>query len=356
MEGQNIIIIKRVKRSGHSGAHGGSWKVAYADFVTAMMAFFLLLWLISMVAPEKRARVAHYFKHFSMFDKSGDSMIDAHKEPVAGIIIGEDGMQKSSEGSAEEKGEASDGQTPAEHFKEMLDQKVEQELGEIKDQVLVEAFDGGVRIELVDSESSPMFHLGRSEMTPEGKKALKVVGETLLTSGSKVALEGHTDAFSYSTRRYSNWELSTERASAARKELELDGLPPERLLRVAGFAATEPLIKDDPFDPRNRRISIVVFEPQPLLSNMPAEPLVQPIPKPVLVEEPKSQVSILEDPRFRSPAHQQAAVDQPSSVTVPSEPRLQLSDNQADAHHTLPTGEVRRKIPMDPVHQYLFGQ
>lgn len=103
MEGQNIIIIKKVKKGGH-GAHGGSWKVAYADFMTAMMAFFLLLWLISMVAPEKRARVAHYFKHFSMFDKSGDSMIDAHKEPVAGIIIGEDGMQKSSEGSAGEQG------------------------------------------------------------------------------------------------------------------------------------------------------------------------------------------------------------------------------------------------------------
>ena len=166
---------------------------------------------------------------------------------------------------AEEPEEDPEEITPAKRFKQALDEKVQQELGEWKDQVLVKAFDGGVRIELVDSDSSPMFHKGRSDMTPEGKKVLKVIGENVLTSGSKVALEGHTDAFNYASKQYSNWELSTERASAARKRLEFDGLPPERLLRVAGFAATEPLIKDDPFDPRNRRISIVVFEPQPLL-------------------------------------------------------------------------------------------
>ena len=355
MEGQNIIIIKKVKKGGHAAAHGGSWKVAYADFVTAMMAFFLLLWLISMVAPEKRARVAHYFKHFSMFDKSGDTLLDAQKSMPMGAIMGEDGMQKPSAVAAQEP--EAEQTTPAKQFKQALDEKVQQELGDWKDQVLVQAFEGGVRIELVDSDSSPMFHKGRSDITPEGKKVLKVIGENVLTSGSKVALEGHTDAFSYAMKQYSNWELSTERASAARKQLEFDGLPPERLLRVAGFAATEPLIKDDPFDPRNRRISIVVFEPQPLASSVPEEVPVQVSSKPPAVEQPPSSLSILEDPRFRSPARPPGAEDKPSSPSLPEDPRVRVSANPAVIDpYALPTAEVRKKIPIDPVHQYLFTQ
>ena len=360
MEGQNVIIIKRVKKGGHGGGHGGSWKVAYADFVTAMMAFFLLLWLISMVAPEKRARVAHYFKHFSMFDKSGDTMLDANKSPSAGAIIGEDGMQKPAKETAEEQEEAAEEYTPAKQIKQALEDKVQQELGELKDQVLIQDFEGGVRIELVDSESSPMFQRGRADMTPEGRKVLKVIGENLLTNGSKVALEGHTDAFSYASRQYSNWELSTERASAARKELEVDGLPPERLLRVAGFAATEPLIKDDPFDPKNRRISIVVFEPQPLPTIAPGEPRVQLSSKPTLVQQPSEPLSILEDPRFRSHAASESAEKPPTSSAGSAQSRVSTnpaSPADSGADPNMQAGaQVRKKIPMDPLQQYLFTQ
>lgn len=355
MEGQNIIIIKKVKKGGHS-AHGGSWKVAYADFMTAMMAFFLLLWLISMVAPEKRAKVAHYFKHFSMFDKSGDTMLDANKAPSAGAIIGEDGLQKPAKDPAEKQEEEPEELTPAKQFKQALEEKVERELGEWKDQVLIQDFEGGVRIELVDSESSPMFHRGRSDMTAEGKKVLRVIGENLLTTGSKIALEGHTDAFSYASKQYSNWELSTERASAARKELEVDGLPPERLLRVAGFAATEPLITDDQFDPRNRRISIVVFEPQLLSSGAPGEPRVQISSKPAAVEKPPASLSILEDPRFHSPSNLDAVENPPVSLNVSEQPRVPTSSDPAADPYALPTAQVRKKIPMDPVQQYLFTQ
>jgi chemotaxis protein MotB len=344
-----------VKKGGHAGAHGGSWKVGYADFMTAMMAFFLLLWLVSMVAPEKRARVAHYFKHFSMFDKSGDTMLDAHKSAPAGAIMGEDGMQKASQNPVAEP-EEEEIITPEKRFKQALEEKVEQELGDQKDQVLVSAFDGGVRIELVDSDSSPMFARGRSEITAEGRKVLKVIGENLLTSGKKIALEGHTDAFNYASKQYSNWELSTERASAARKELEASGLPAERLLRVAGFAATEPLIKEDPFDPRNRRISIVVFEQQALPLSVPEDPRVRVSSNSATVEPRPSSLSILEDPRFRSSANPAAAEPRSSSSNIPEDPSVRTSVDPAADPYALPTTQVRKKIPIDPVHQYLFAQ
>jgi chemotaxis protein MotB len=276
VEGQNLIIIKKVRKVTHGGGHGGSWKVAYADFVTALMAFFLLLWLISMVAPEKRARVAHYFKNFSIFDKSGNTMVDSTKTTSMGLIVGDEGEKLG--GREEMSGEVENGQEVRREdlYKEELQEKIEQELGDVKDQVVIQTFDGGVRIELIDGESSPMFPRGRAEITPEGKKVLKVINESLIARGSKVALEGHTDAFAYLSKQYSNWELSTERASAARRELERGGLSAERLVRVAGFAATEPLVKDNPYDPRNRRISVVVFEEQPAKAGISVSQSVQP--------------------------------------------------------------------------------
>jgi chemotaxis protein MotB len=265
VEGQSIIIIKRVKKVTQSGAHGGSWKVAYADFVTAMMAFFLLLWLITMIAPEKRARVANYFKNFSVFDKSGNTVVESFRATSIGLIVGDEGERPGGPAEANDNPVNDVEGAPEKQLKQELEAKLEQELGDQKDQVMIQTFEGGVRIEVIDSESNPMFPRGRSELTPEGKKVLKVISEDLIARGSKIALEGHTDAFNYLSKQYSNWELSTERASAARRELESNGLPAERLLRVAGFAATEPLIKENAYDPRNRRISIMVFDQQPRL-------------------------------------------------------------------------------------------
>ena len=124
---------------------------------------------------------------------------------------------------------------------------------------MVDVFEGGVRIEIVDKEGNPMFPLGGTEMSPTARKILQVVTENLKVSDSRIAIEGHTDARVIASNRYSNWELSTERASAARKEIERFGLNPNRLLRVAGYAATEPLVKENPLDSRNRRISILLF-------------------------------------------------------------------------------------------------
>jgi chemotaxis protein MotB len=267
VEGQNLIIIKKVKKNSSGGSHGGSWKVAYADFVTAMMAFFLLLWLITMIAPEKRARVANYFKHFSVFDKTGSTMLDQNRSPIAGLMIGEDGNQKSGEpAEPNENAVSNEVITSEQHLKQQIEKQVEQEMSDAKEQLMVEVFDGGVRIELMDSDGASMFAKGRSELTPEGRRLIKIVSDNLISRGSKIALEGHTDAHSYLARNYSNWELSTERASAARKELERNGLPQDRLIRVAGFAATDPLVEGDPYDPRNRRISILLFDqPHPVI-------------------------------------------------------------------------------------------
>jgi chemotaxis protein MotB len=262
VEGQNIII-KRVKKGGHGGAHGGSWKVAYADFVTAMMAFFLLLWLCSMVAPEKRARVSSYFKHFSIFEKSGTTFMDLSKEASKIHVIEQEGVPEEVQAPRSEPQPevppAPQEPTEGEEFREKLRREVEAKLADVKDQVMVDVFEGGVRIEIVDKEGNPMFPLGGTEMSPTARKILQVVTENLKASDSKIAIEGHTDARVIASSRYSNWELSTERASAARKEIERFGLNPNRLLRVAGYAATEPLIRENPLDPRNRRISVLLF-------------------------------------------------------------------------------------------------
>jgi chemotaxis protein MotB len=261
VEGQNIII-KKVKKGGHGGSHGGSWKVAYADFVTAMMAFFLLLWLITMVAPEKRARVSNYFKHFSIFEKSGTTMLDfTNPEGKFHVIEAEKPAEKADDLTDKPPPQAppESTQKSENEFVDRLRKEVESKLFDVKDQIMLDVFEGGVRIEIVDKDGNPMFPSGSTDMTPQAKKILQVITENLRDNKSRIAIEGHSDARSTASSRYSNWELSTERASSARKEMERDGLDPSRLIRVAGYASTEPIIKENPLDPRNRRISILLF-------------------------------------------------------------------------------------------------
>ncbi|MBE0569829.1 MAG: OmpA family protein [Deltaproteobacteria bacterium] len=256
MSSQKNIIIKTVKKKVAGGHHGGSWKVAYADFVTGMMAFFLLMWLLSMTAPEKRARVSSYFKHFSIFEKAGSSaMMD---KQVA--ILSESGGEISVPKEYYHQGGGKTEMTP-EQLREKLTGEMRDKLKGLEDQVLVEVFEGGVRIQLVDKAGQPIFPLGGADPTPIGKKMLEAVAGSIKEVPNKIAIEGHTDALSYSSGRYTNWELSTDRASAARKELETYGLNPDSLALVAGYAATLPLIKDNPNDPRNRRISIIMQYP-----------------------------------------------------------------------------------------------
>lgn len=294
------VVIKRVRKNTHGGAHGGSWKVAYADFVTAMMAFFLLLWLISMVSPEKKAKVSQYFKHFSVFEKSGSSIMESHPPGNLGT-----GAAPIPELASDDERQAPS-VPPEASSPERLKKEIENQLQDFKDQIVVSGFDGGIRIELVEKDGSPMFPSAGTELTPEGKRILGVITENIKGGKAKVAVEGHTDAKGFASRQYSNWELSTERASAARKELEKNGLAPERLVRIAGYAATQPLIKDDPHDPKNRRITILLFEEE------------KPPPKPPVVSR-------------------NAAAEGPRSAQVGKK-----------IH--------RGAIPFDPVEQYLVGR
>ncbi len=248
------IIIKRVKKIS-AGAHGGAWKVAYADFVTAMMAFFLLLWLLSMASDEKRAKLSTYFKDFSLFEKSGTSFMDQSSEVFNERGQAKSMTQKEQQGNTPTKGQA-------EAFKDTVKEAVEAKLGDIKDQVMVDVFEGGVRIQLVDKAGKPMFELGSHKPTPLASRIMEVLGEQIKPMPNSVSVEGHTDSLSYKSSAYSNWELSTERALAARKQLETYGLDPKRLTRVAGYADTVPFVMEDPEDPRNRRISIILLFPE----------------------------------------------------------------------------------------------
>jgi chemotaxis protein MotB len=240
---KTTIIVRKIKK-GHGDHHGGSWKVAYADFVTAMMAFFLLLWLISMVEPQKRAAIADYFRNFNIFQQSGRFFMEQassiHKEVKTTV-------------------EPVTGENVAERLKEQLKQAIEQKLKNLKDHIMIETVEGGVRIQIVDLEGEPMFPSASSEPTEKAREILKVVSENIKDEPAKIAVEGHTDAVPFRGGKITNWELSTERASSARRELEKNGVDPSKISRVVGYADTMPLIKDDPKDPRNRRISIILM-------------------------------------------------------------------------------------------------
>ncbi|MBF0463638.1 MAG: OmpA family protein [Nitrospirae bacterium] len=252
MKGQTIII-KKVKKGGHAAAHGGSWKVAYADFVTAMMAFFLLMWLISMVAPEKKMKLATYFKTVGIMEAAGLGFMGKGKDILDTEIVNTSEQEK-------QKNSESFNQLNKEEFTEKLKKDIGTKLSGVKDQVMVDVIEGGVRVNIVDKLGRPMFTVGSAELGPEAKAVLKVVSDEIRGfKDLKISIEGHTDSTAYSGNKYTNWELSTDRASAARRELERNNIDPNDLGRVSGYAATQPLIADNPSDPRNRRISILLL-------------------------------------------------------------------------------------------------
>jgi len=245
------IIVKKVKR-GHDGAHGGSWKVAYADFVTAMMAFFLLMWLLAMVSPEKRAAISDYFKHFSIFEQSGKSFMKESSQ-ILEKPAGE--VKTINKEYAQGLGEMS-----AEQFKNKLKKAIDEKLKGLKEHLMVDTVDDGVRIQLVDTEGKPMFRPGSAEPSPSAMEILRFVSDNIKDMPNKIAVEGHTDSSPLHKQKYTNWELSTERASAARRLLQEDGIDSDRVARVSGYADTELLYKDNPTDSRNRRISIILLQ------------------------------------------------------------------------------------------------
>lgn len=253
MEERTPIVIRRIKKKKHAEHHGGSWKVAYADFVTAMMAFFLLLWLITMVAPDKKVAVSEYFKNFNVFKEQsagGRSFMDKN---AAVLTLTNQAIRLGPQDLAAK-----------------LKKAVDEKLGNLKDQVQVDILEGGVRIQIIDLEGSTMFHSGSSELTDKAKIILSLVSENLRDLPNRIAVEGHTDSAPFRGSQITNWELSTARASAARREMENDGIDPGKIARVVGYADQELYIKENPKDPRNRRISVIVLQKDGASASAPA--------------------------------------------------------------------------------------
>jgi chemotaxis protein MotB len=253
MEERSRVIIKKVKKKSHEGHHGGSWKVAYADFVTAMMAFFLLLWLLSMVAPEKRIALSEYFASFSLMQdqpqQSGTSILDKSSGVLEmGKTLKKESYRVSSEDPA----------APASIVRKMR-AAINEKMQAMENQVFVDTTKEGVRIQIVDNEGSEIFRLGSDEPSDKARQIIKIVSDTIRDKPNRIVIEGHTDAAPFKNAQRTNWELSTSRASAARRELENNGIDPGRIAKVVGFADQDLFIKENPKDLRNRRISIILL-------------------------------------------------------------------------------------------------
>jgi chemotaxis protein MotB len=269
------IIIKRVRKGGHA-VHGGAWKIAYADFVTAMMAFFLLMWLLGSTTEGDKKGIADYFNAplkvalLGGGQGSGDS---SHVIKGGGQDLSRStGQVKNGEVEAERKTinlqALKAEQLRAELAKlEDLKQKIEQKiagnptLAAMRGQIRLDMTRDGLRVQIVDEGNRPMFDSGQAVVKSYMRELLQAIGSVLGEVPNRLTLEGHTDAapFASGDRGYSNWELSADRANASRRELMAGGLPEDRTLRVQGLAASSLLEPKDPLAPVNRRISIIVM-------------------------------------------------------------------------------------------------
>lgn len=288
-DGKTIIIVKKV--SGHGGHHGGSWKVAYADFVTSMMCLFMVLWLVNSASVVTRERIASYFRRPGVFDVGSGAPLelagagilpDAFSPPAEGEAqteLSEDiykappteGLKKSGfAGGPLEKAGHPDLNSP-DVFKEQL--KMEQaasDIGQVmkKDQKMIAGLLGnvtvkldqrGLHLEIMDTEKASMFESGSARIHPRAEEELKKIAQALFALPNPIDIEGHTDAVPFRASKsasYDNWNLSTDRANAARRVLEAGGVDQLRIARVVGFAAQRPKVVNNPLDPSNRRISI----------------------------------------------------------------------------------------------------
>jgi chemotaxis protein MotB len=268
------IIVKRIKKVA-GGHHGGAWKIAYADFVTAMMAFFLLMWLLGSTAKGDLNGIAEYFKTPLKVSMQGGAGSGDSSSVIKGggtdlsrkagqVKKGETVKEKKSYNLEAAKAELE--KIEAEKLK-LLKGRLEAEidanptLKQFKRQLLLDITTEGLRIQIVDEQNRPMFNLAGAELQPYTKVILREIGKVLNDVQNRVSLSGHTDATPYANagRGYSNWELSADRANASRRELVAGGMDEGKMLRVVGLASSVAFNQAAPFDPVNRRISIIVM-------------------------------------------------------------------------------------------------
>lgn len=285
-ERQPIIIVKKIKKVS-GGHHGGAWKVAYADFVTAMMAFFLLLWLLNVTTDEQKAMISSYFAPAdpriatstsgadgAMYGRTmapdgampeDNTPISQMRDPSEGVgkQDGEEGVQPP---SMEEKILEEMDKADNKAFEEVQEQikaaiETNPELSELSKNLVIDMTPEGLRIQIIDQEGKPMFELGSAKPLPAALKLFKIVTEVVKALPNQLSIRGHTDSIPYGKGAvYTNWELSTDRANASRRAMLDSGLALARVENVQGKADREHLVPNDPTNARNRRISIILLK------------------------------------------------------------------------------------------------
>jgi chemotaxis protein MotB len=262
------VVIKRRQEHAEEG-HSGQWKVAYADFVTAMMAFFMVLWIVSSTNATQRQGIARFFNRTLSLDlQGGDGLLDGGKSMVVGAgpakrAVGREDSGEDAEGNGARGVDAMPTRLERQRL-EAIKAEVERMMrsGELRDaarHLLIEMTPEGLRIQIFDRDGEPMFDLGSAAPSPRLTHILNVLAGVLVTVPNPIVLAGHTDALPLQGPDYTNWELSADRANAARRTLESDGLGATRFVRVEGLAATDLLVPQTPEDPRNRRIAVTLL-------------------------------------------------------------------------------------------------
>ncbi|RSZ47283.1 MULTISPECIES: flagellar motor protein MotB [unclassified Variovorax] len=258
-DGKPRIIVKHVHKGGGGAHHGGGWKIAYADFMTAMMAFFLVMWLLSISSPKQREGIAEHFRMPLRVALSGGDKSSLSTSMIPGG--GADVMHVEGEVRQADAEEQADAERLAE-MKKKLDELIEKSpvFQQFRSQILIDITTEGLRLQIVDTENRPMFELASARVVPHMRAILRELAPALNGLPNKITLSGHTDAIVYTNdRSYGNWELSSDRANASRRELVAGGMTDGKVLRVIGLADSMHLDKADPRNPINRRISIILL-------------------------------------------------------------------------------------------------
>ncbi|MDG6777640.1 flagellar motor protein MotB [Thiomicrorhabdus sp. zzn3] len=260
MSDEQSIIIKRIKKCPH-GAHGGAWKIAFADFMTATMAFFLLLWVLSGVNDEEMKAIAEYFRDPTVIEATPMKLIESESNSPSDSMIDMGGFQDAPKGEIENLDGAKE-KEQLESTKRALEQKLNENptLNQLKEQLKIDITPNGLEVQILDDRKKPMFESGVDLPRDYAANLLKEVGKVLAKTGNKISITGHTDSSAYHRNaEYTNWELSADRANAARRLLLDGGVKGDRIAQVVGLSDTVPFDKENPYNPRNRRISIVVL-------------------------------------------------------------------------------------------------
>ncbi|KIA79158.1 flagellar motor protein MotB [Chromobacterium piscinae] len=271
-ESQRPIVVKKIKKGGH-GHHGGAWKIAYADFVTAMMAFFLLMWLLGSASQGTLNGISEYFKTPLKVALAGGAGAGDATSVIKGggnDITKQAGQVNKAGARQVEIMQKQQEQARLNELQQKIQQTIDNSvlLKEYKNQLKLEMTPEGLKIQIVDEQNRPMFDSGSSRMLPHTRALLQQLATDLNQLPNRISISGHTDAtpFSGGQGGYSNWELSADRANTARRELIAGGLSESKIIRVVGLASAIPLIKSNVFSPENRRITIVVLNKEAEIS------------------------------------------------------------------------------------------